>query len=72
MVWVVSGGGDLLQAPGWPAVPGARRVGSYLHVSWGGGSLQATPPAAGGGREVRGHGMGQGCARESVYVECGV
>ena len=36
------------------------------------GSLQATPPAAGGGREVRGRGMGPGRARESVYVECGV
>ena len=76
---MVGGGGGLLQAPqcqgapGWAAMPGARPVGSYLHVSWGGGrvgSLQATLPAAGGGREVRGRGMGPGCARESVV--CGV
>ena len=61
-------GGRPCQGPGGSAA-------IYLHVPWGGvGSLQATPPAAGGGREVRGHGMGPGRARErgSVYVECGV
>ena len=38
-------------------------------MSWGEGggrvgSLQATPPAAGGGREVRGRGMAGTCERE--------
>ena len=75
-------GGGLLQvprcqrAPGWPAMSGARRVGSYIlaRVLGGGGgggggvgSLQATPPAAGGGREVRGRGMGPGRARVCTW-----
>ena len=59
-------GGRPCQGPGGSAAtcmcPGGGRV----------GSLRATLPAAGGGREVRGRGMGPGCARESVYVECGV
>ena len=38
------------------------------------GSLQATPPAAGGGREVRGRGMTGTCEREreSAHVVWGV
>ena len=32
------------------------------------GSLQATPPAAGGGRDVRGRGMAGTCERERERV----
>ena len=61
--------------PACPRVAGharGRRVGSYILARvlggrGGVGSLQATPPAAGGGREVRGSWHGAGCARESEW-----